>query len=407
MIRKPMTRSVRWTLGRALAFWCALFLVLAPTSGARASGVYFVKSGDTLAGISQVFGVSVERIVELNRLDAPSVVQGDKIRIPDPLTQSSRQSEAALQPPAARGEGQQTQPAPEAASRLSVDSDRILHQAVCRDERVYHPVSKGETLSSISRKYSARLEDLLRLNRLTRRSRLSIGQLVLVRRSGPRTHTVLTGDTLAGIASSYGVATADLVRLNQLDGQAIAVDQQLLLETCDPLASAGTVPPPLERAAAHAQAPRTAAVPSEGQLVNEANDGPASVTVTARRLVSFARMMLDIPYRFGGTTLRGIDCSAYVQRVFGLVNVQLPRTAREQFSVGARINRHELAVGDLVFFRTYASFPSHVGIYVGDNQFIHASSMVNKVTIDSMDRRYYSKRFIGARRLVVDELAGR
>ena len=113
--------------------------------------------------------------------------------------------------------------------------------------------------------------------------------------------------------------------------------------------------------------------------------------------------MLNVPYRFGGSTLRGIDCSAYVQRVFGLMDVPIPRTAREQYAVGERIGRDDIQVGDLVFFRTYASFPSHVGIYLGENLFIHASSMVRKVAIDSIDQPYYRKRFIGARRLVVDD----
>jgi cell wall-associated NlpC family hydrolase len=119
-------------------------------------------------------------------------------------------------------------------------------------------------------------------------------------------------------------------------------------------------------------------------------------------VINLAKTMLDIPYRFGGTTLRGIDCSAYVQRVFSMLDIAIPRTAREQFSIGAQIGREELSVGDLVFFRTYASFPSHVGIYIGDAHFIHASSVVRKVTIDSLEQGYYRKRFLGGRRLVTD-----
>jgi cell wall-associated NlpC family hydrolase len=110
--------------------------------------------------------------------------------------------------------------------------------------------------------------------------------------------------------------------------------------------------------------------------------------------------MLNIPYRFGGTTLRGIDCSAFVQRVFGLIDLELPRTAREQFRLGERVDRAGLTVGDLVFFRTYASFPSHVGIYLGDSLFIHASSVGRKVTIDSLEQGYYRKRFLGGRRVI-------
>ena len=122
------------------------------------------------------------------------------------------------------------------------------------------------------------------------------------------------------------------------------------------------------------------------------------------RLILFAKKMLNIPYRFGGSTFMGIDCSGYVQKVFGLLDVSLPRTAREQFHMGESVSKEELSMGDLVFFRTYASFPSHVGIYLGNNLFIHASSKNRKVSIDSLDAPYYFKRFIGAKRVFKDEM---
>jgi cell wall-associated NlpC family hydrolase len=142
---------------------------------------------------------------------------------------------------------------------------------------------------------------------------------------------------------------------------------------------------------------------AQSALAERGGSVSAPAAAITQRVINLARTMLNVPYRFGGSTLRGIDCSAYVQRVFGLMDVRLPRTAREQFSVGARIGRDDLQVGDLVFFRTYASFPSHVGIYLGENLFIHASSMVRKVSIDSLDLPYYRKRFLGARRLIVDD----
>jgi cell wall-associated NlpC family hydrolase len=120
------------------------------------------------------------------------------------------------------------------------------------------------------------------------------------------------------------------------------------------------------------------------------------------RVIRIAKLMLDLPYRFGGTSLTGIDCSGYVQKVFGFLNLPLPRTAREQFAKGEKIEKDELATGDLVFFKTYARFPSHVGIYLGDNKFIHASSGDHKVKIDSLDTPYFLRRYIGARRLVND-----
>ncbi len=124
------------------------------------------------------------------------------------------------------------------------------------------------------------------------------------------------------------------------------------------------------------------------------------------KLVTFAKKMLNIPYKFGGSTIMGLDCSAYVKKVYGLLGVNLPRTAREQFEEGEAIEKEELSIGDLVFFRTYASFPSHVGIYLGNNLFIHASSRGKKVTIDSLETPYYLKRFIGGKRLLTEQAQG-
>jgi hypothetical protein len=81
------------------------------------------------------------------------------------------------------------------------------------------------------------------------------------------------------------------------------------------------------------------------------------------------------------------------------MDVKLPRTAREQFVVGEQVLSSDLKKGDLLFFRTYASFPSHVGIYLGENRMIHASSRDRRVVVSKMDTPYYRSRFIGAKRI--------
>ena len=121
------------------------------------------------------------------------------------------------------------------------------------------------------------------------------------------------------------------------------------------------------------------------------------------RLLRVARRMLAVPYRFGGTTLWGLDCSGFVQKTFAFLDLDLPRSAREQFREGAKVSKADLSPGDLVFFRTYAKYASHVGIYLGDNRFVHASSRDRKVTIDSLDTPYYMKHYLGAKRLLVEE----
>ncbi len=115
---------------------------------------------------------------------------------------------------------------------------------------------------------------------------------------------------------------------------------------------------------------------------------------------------IGTPYRYGGTTRRGIDCSALVQHVYRqAADVQLPRTARYQYLLGQPIEDiDDLRFGDLVFFHTRRSvYVSHVGIYLGHRLFAHASSRYG-VTVSSLESPYYRKRFIGGRRLRVDDL---
>ena len=116
---------------------------------------------------------------------------------------------------------------------------------------------------------------------------------------------------------------------------------------------------------------------------------------------------LGTPYRFGGTSKRAIDCSAFVRTMFkNAGNIMLPRTARAQFaSVGVKVTRDDLQFGDIIFFHTRRYvYVSHVGIYLGDNLFAHASSKYG-VTISSLESTYYKKRFIGGRRITERDIA--
>lgn len=110
---------------------------------------------------------------------------------------------------------------------------------------------------------------------------------------------------------------------------------------------------------------------------------------------------MNTPYKYGGNSNKGIDCSAFTQNVYSSsLSVSLLRSAREQFTQGKVItDRNDLIFGDLVFFNTRRAVrPGHVGIYLGDNLFVHASRTLG-VTVSSMTSKYYNTRYMGARRL--------
>lgn len=125
---------------------------------------------------------------------------------------------------------------------------------------------------------------------------------------------------------------------------------------------------------------------------------------TVGSLIERASSYLGIKYRLGGDgpTDGGFDCSGLVRKVFGdAIGLSLPRTAHEMARVGDTVrNKDELKPGDLVFFKTMRQTFSHVGIYLGDNRFLHAPSAGGRVRVDDMRDSYWVKAFKGARRLI-------
>ncbi len=127
-------------------------------------------------------------------------------------------------------------------------------------------------------------------------------------------------------------------------------------------------------------------------------------TATAQDAIDQAMDLLGIRYRRGGSSPEaGFDCSGFVGHVFreGL-GLMLPRSSKEMSKSGEVIDREELRPGDLVFFNTMRKAFSHVGIYLGDNQFVHAPRTGGRVRIEDLRDGYWMKRFNGARRISID-----
>ncbi|MFC5604137.1 C40 family peptidase [Sporosarcina koreensis] len=131
--------------------------------------------------------------------------------------------------------------------------------------------------------------------------------------------------------------------------------------------------------------------PMIGQAEASSSDS-ASISATATSLKG-------IKYVYGGTSKAGFDCSGYVQFVFKQHGVNLSRTASGMYTSGEKVAKSDLAVGDLVFFNTRGKGVSHVGIYIGDGKFAHASSSKG-VKVDKLnDPHYWGKRYVGAKRI--------
>ena len=153
-------------------------------------------------------------------------------------------------------------------------------------------------------------------------------------------------------------------------------------------------------------APRPIAPPAGTVQAHEYNEDETDNLAAYNKekaddLLMNAMGLLGVSYRWGGTKpSTGLDCSGFIQYVFRQAwNVNLPRTSSEMAKVGIPVAKSDLQPGDLVFFSRYGRRVGHVGMYIGDGKFIHAPSTGKKIQIANLDKAYYVKHYVGARRV--------
>ena len=125
----------------------------------------------------------------------------------------------------------------------------------------------------------------------------------------------------------------------------------------------------------------------------------SAANITSSQLSTEAKKYIGIKYRSAGTTTSGFDCSGYVQYVYKELGVSLPRTSSSMYTTGKAVTKNNLVPGDLVFFNTSGRGVSHVGIYIGQGNFIHSSSSKGVSIAKINDPYYWGKRYIGAKRV--------
>jgi len=168
-------------------------------------------------------------------------------------------------------------------------------------------------------------------------------------------------------------------------------------------ASAGAVPTPRPFPGAALPPGAGAPVATVPEAAPPAPDAPGNGILPAapvNALVATALTFRGTPYRNGGSDPSGFDCSGFVQWVFAQHGARLPREVRDQYRVGEEIDRDEVAPGDLVFFETVSRGASHVGIALGNGEFVHAPSSRGVVRIEKYTSSYWDSRWVGARRVM-------
>lgn len=277
---------------------------------------------------------------------------------------------------------------------------------------IQYKVKSGDTLSSISKKFGVSVNEIKQTNNI-QKSRLKKNQVLSISKNQPAKksakatsqssyYIVKKGDTLSKIAKKTHSPLKTIMALNHVNSKNLRVGQKLILAKSSITREKYVSEADNDDMEENDDSPDienedTIPYANSSLFLNQAENnrellGKWSSPDEAQLLVKVATGFIGAPYRFGGSSLKGIDCSSFVQKIYGIFDVSLPRNAREQSKVGISITRENLTKGDLVFFHTNRSL-GHVGIYIGNNEFVHASSKSKAVRIDSLDTPYYQKRF--------------
>ncbi|GEM45163.1 LysM peptidoglycan-binding domain-containing protein [Deinococcus cellulosilyticus] len=301
--------------------------------------LYTVEKGDNLYNLARRFGVTVDDLMTWNALEKSALDVGQTLQLIAKIQPAPESAVAAKQP----------EVKPEAKTEI---------KAEVKAEPV--PVKVMSTVKPSAEQEKVTVKPVQVVENAT-----TITPVI-----DPEHHTVQRGDTLSALARKYSTTVGALQEANGLTDTDLKVGQVLIL------------PSTLKN------------IPQPSNLVNIVSTNPNPWR-------DYAMSLLNLPYIYGGNDpLRGLDCSSFTLLVMQQAGVRLPRTSMEQSQVGQPIDRQEMQEGDLIFFDTLGHGVSHVGIYLGDNQFIHANSYLERVSIDDVTNTYYARRVVGVRRVL-------
>lgn len=273
------------------------------------------------------------------------------------------------------------------ACALALFISILTGSAVATASPATYVVKSGDCLWTISNATGVSVDTIKQLNGLTS-DFLQVGQtLKLSSESSPggqeeevpvpaadnsSVYVVCSGDSLWSIAMQYGITVDNIKALNGLTTDMLYVGESLIVT--------GTA---VNTVAAGSDVSRSGS------------------NATGDRIVAKAAEYLGTPYRYGGASPGGFDCSGFTSYIFSQFGISLYRTAAGQYGNGVPVSKGNLIAGDLVFFACYSSSINHVGIYVGNGRFIHSSSPSSGgVIYSALNSGYYAKAYVGATRVI-------
>ncbi|MFB0636781.1 LysM peptidoglycan-binding domain-containing protein [Bacillus rugosus] len=396
------------------------------TTKKSGSSVYTVKSGDSLWLIANEYKMTVQELKKLNGLSSDMIRAGQKLKVAGTVSSNSSSSSST-----------------KSSSNKSSSSSSSTGT---------YKVQLGDSLWKIANKVNMSVAELKVLNNL-KSDTIYVNQVLKTKSSGSKTsskdtssnsnssqtsgtknYTVKSGDSLWKIANNYNLTVQQIRNSNNLKSDVLYVGQVLKLTG---QASSGTSSPSSSSSNASSSTTTTYTVKSgdslwviaqkfnvTAQQIREKNNLKTDVLQIGQKLVitgkassssssssgssnttsstsakintmiAAAKEQLGVPYRWGGTTPAGFDCSGFIYYALNKVTSVSRLTAAGYWNTMKSVSQP--AVGDFVFFTTYKAGPSHVGIYLGNGEFINAND--SGVVISSMNNSYWKQRYLGAKR---------